>query len=77
MRISSVVLLSPLCSWLDLGMLTNMVVTNGHMFNIYINDLFQLLLVGNGNTEVQVPRLLLNLLGNSDAALQLLGSQVD
>uniref|UniRef100_A0A2K6FG29 Armadillo repeat containing 10 n=1 Tax=Propithecus coquereli TaxID=379532 RepID=A0A2K6FG29_PROCO len=62
-----------------LRLLTNMTVTNDHqhMLQSYITDLFQVLLTGNGNTKVQVLKLLLNLSENPAMTEGLLSAQVD
>ncbi|XP_008053318.1 armadillo repeat-containing protein 10 [Carlito syrichta] len=62
-----------------LRLLTNMTVTNDHqhLLHSYIIDLFQVLLTGNGNTKVQVLRLLLNLSENPAMTEGLLSAQVD
>ncbi|XP_003407237.1 armadillo repeat-containing protein 10 [Loxodonta africana] len=62
-----------------LRLLTNMTVTNDHqhMLNSYITDFFHVLLTGNGNTKVQVLKLLLNLSENPAMAEGLFGAQVD
>uniref|UniRef100_G3U928 Armadillo repeat-containing domain-containing protein n=1 Tax=Loxodonta africana TaxID=9785 RepID=G3U928_LOXAF len=62
-----------------LRLLTNMTVTNDHqhMLNSYLTDFFHVLLTGNGNTKVQVLKLLLNLSENPAMAEGLFGAQVD
>ncbi|XP_008828992.1 armadillo repeat-containing protein 10 [Nannospalax galili] len=62
-----------------LRLLTNMTVTNDHqhMLSSYINDLFHLLLTGDGSTKVQVLKLLLNLSENPAMTEGLLSAQVD
>lgn len=47
------------------------------MLNISMTDVFNVLLVGNGNTKVQVLKLLLNVPGISAIADGLLGTRVD
>ncbi|KAM8771349.1 armadillo repeat-containing protein 10 [Rhynchonycteris naso] len=62
-----------------LRLLTNMTVTNDHqhLLTNYITDLFQVLLVGNGSTKVQLLKLLLNLSENPAMTEGLLSAQVD
>ncbi|XP_006834466.1 PREDICTED: armadillo repeat-containing protein 10 [Chrysochloris asiatica] len=61
-----------------LRLLTNMTVTNDHqhMFSRYIADFFRILLKGNGNTKVQVLKLLLNLSENPAMAEGLFSTHV-
>uniref|UniRef100_A0A8C0XND1 Armadillo repeat-containing protein 10 n=1 Tax=Castor canadensis TaxID=51338 RepID=A0A8C0XND1_CASCN len=62
-----------------LRLLTNMTVTNDHqhMLDSYITNLFHVLLIGNGNTKVQVLKLLVNLSENPAMTEGLLSAQVN
>ncbi|XP_063093791.1 armadillo repeat-containing protein 10 isoform X2 [Cavia porcellus] len=62
-----------------LRLLTNMTVTNAHqhLLSTAVADLFGLLLAANGNTKVQVLKLLVNLSENPAMTEGLLSAQVD